>query len=292
MPGCASSSPGARIQLCRIDEKLIASAPPAVQWHFSPSDGSVASYAPNNKVNLQVLFHAEHEYRNRISIAGCDPAVSVLARHVQLAGIELIQSQRNSSQSLDLLREGYVHIAGSHLYDQSTGESNLPSVKKTFPKNSAAIVSFAEWRQGFLARKGNPKDIKSATDLSRKDISIVNREPGSGSRALLNAELTRSGISEARVRGYDQLAEGHLAAAWHVHCGLADCCVATEAAARAFDLDFLPLTTERYDLVIRRRHLELPGIQIVFDTLNRSSFRRELEGLGGYCTRSTGSRMM
>ena len=239
-----------------------------------------------------MLFHAEHEYRNRISIAGCDPAVSVLARHVQLAGIDLILSQRNSSQSLSLLQEGYVHVAGSHLRDEATGESNLPTVEKAFPKNSVAVVSFAEWQQGFLIQKNNPKGIKNAGYLSKKSVLIVNREPGSGSRALLDAELKRAGIPGAQVQGYDRLVDGHLTAAWHVRAGLADCCVATEAAARAFDLDFISLTTERYDLVIRRRHLELPGVQILLDTLNRSSFRRELEGLGGYDTRTTGSKLM
>ncbi len=292
MPDAGSSAPGTRIQLCRVDEKLIASAPPPVEWHFSPSDGSVVSYTPNNKVKLQVLFHAEHEYRHRISIAGCDPAVSVLARHVQLAGIELILSQRNSSQSLSLLHGSYIHIAGSHLRDESTGESNLPTVKKSFPRNSVAVVSFAEWQQGFLTQRNNPKSIKNAGYLSKKGILIVNREHGSGSRVLLDAELKRAGISGTQVQGYDRLVDGHLTAAWHVRAGLADCCVATEAAARAFDLDFIPLTTERYDLVIRRRHLDLPGIQILLDTLNRSSFRRELEGLGGYDTRTTGSKLM
>ena len=142
---------------------------------------------------------------------------------------------------------------------------------------------------GLLSRTRN---IKSVADLAGSSIRIVNRELGSGSRALLDLELKRAGVDAHQVRGYQQLVDGHLSAAWHVQAGLADCCVATEASARAFDLGFVPLTTERYDLVIRRRHLDLAGIQILLDTLNRASFRRELESLGGYDTRATGSRSL
>ena len=98
---------------------------------------------------------------------------------------------------------------------------------------------------------------------------------------------------EARsVRGYDQLAPGHLPAAWQVRAGAVDCCLATRAVARVFGLNFIPLVSERYDLAIRRRHLELPRIQNLLDTLSRSTFRRELEGLGGYDTRVAGQRVL
>jgi putative molybdopterin biosynthesis protein len=94
------------------------------------------------------------------------------------------------------------------------------------------------------------------------------------------------------VRGYHQLAPGHLPAAWQVQTGAVDCCLATRAVARVFGLNFIPLVSERYDLVIRKRHLELPRIQNLFDTLSRRDFRRELEGLGGYDTRVAGQRML
>jgi putative molybdopterin biosynthesis protein len=94
------------------------------------------------------------------------------------------------------------------------------------------------------------------------------------------------------VKGYDQTAPGHLPAAWQVQQGAVDCCISTRAAARLFGLGFIPLVSERYDLAVRRDHLDLPGVQALFDTINRSSFRRELESLGGYDTTSSGQRML
>jgi molybdate-binding protein len=128
--------------------------------------------------------------------------------------------------------------------------------------------------------------------LARRDVAIVNREPGAGSRMLLDAQLHRLGIAGKKVRGYDRMAGGHLPAAWQVRSGDADGCIATRAAARAFGLDFIPLVSERYDLAIRRQHLDHPPVQALLDTLNRASFRRELEGLGGYDTSSAGCRLL
>jgi putative molybdopterin biosynthesis protein len=83
-----------------------------------------------------------------------------------------------------------------------------------------------------------------------------------------------------------------LPAAWQVQSGGADACLATRAAARAFGLHFIPLVSERYDLVIKKQHLDLPRMQNLLDTLSRSGFRRELEGYGGYDTRVAGQRVL
>jgi molybdate-binding protein len=91
------------------------------------------------------------------------------------------------------------------------------------------------------------------------------------------------------VKGYASVARGHLPAAWQVRAGNADCCVATRIAARIFGLDFVPLASERYDLVLRRRDLTLPAVEALVDTLNRAALRRELEGLGQYDTTGAGN---
>ena len=121
---------------------------------------------------------------------------------------------------------------------------------------------------------------------------MVNREKGAGSRRLLDENLKRLNIDAKAVRGYHQLATGHFSAARLVSGGLADCCIATRATARAFHLDFVPLISERYDFAIRRQHLKLPAIQTLLNVLNQSAFRRELEGVGGYETRASGQRML
>ena len=154
------------------------------------------------------------------------------------------------------------------------------------------MISFAVWEQGILTARGNPKTIRGVEDFVRKDVLIVNREKGAGARQLLDDALQRLKIEPRKVRGYEQTAPGHLPAAWQVQANAADCCVSTRAAARLFGLGFIPLVSERYDLAIRRQHLDLPGVQTLLDTLGRSSFRRELEGLGGYDTKDAGERVL
>jgi putative molybdopterin biosynthesis protein len=183
-------------------------------------------------------------------------------------------------------------VAGTHLRDQASGESNLPAIHRLFARNSVAVVSLAVWDEGLVLAPGNPKSIRSVADFARRDVAIVNRETGAGSRLLLDAHLDRLGLPGEKVRGYDRLASGHLPAAWQVRTGDADCCIATRAAARVFGLDFIPLVTERYDLAIRRPHLDYPPVAALLDTLNRASFRRELEGLGGYDTSTAGRRLL
>jgi molybdate-binding protein/DNA-binding XRE family transcriptional regulator len=292
LPGSAVVQEGQAVQLCRVEKRLMASAPSPVPWYFPATDAVIADQpGRQGKARVQI-FQAEDDFTNRILVAGCDPGISVLSRHVQAAGIELVLAHRNSSQALALLKEGCVHVAGTHLRDEASGESNLPEIGRLFAKNSVAAIAFAVWEEGILTARGNPKNVRGIEDFSRKDVSIVNREKGSGSRALLDSRLQRAGIESQSVRGYDQLAPGHLPAAWQVQTGVVDCCLATRAVARVFGLGFIPLVSERYDLVIRKQHLELPRIQNLLDTLSRSNFRRELEGLGGYDTRVAGQRML
>jgi putative molybdopterin biosynthesis protein len=284
--------PGQPVQLCQVDRHLIATTPSPVPWSFPASDAIVtAEPTPGRKTKVQV-YHGDGDFANRILVAGCDPGISVLARHVQAAGIELVLAHRNSSQSLSLLKQGSVHIAGTHLRDEATGESNIPEIGRIFARNSVAVISFAVWEEGILTATGNPKGIRGIEDLRRKDVTIINREDGAGSRRLLDSHLKRLLIDPLRVSGYQTFAAGHLPAAWHVRTGGADCCVATSAAARVFGLAFIPLVSERYDLAIRRKDLSLPGIQILLDTLNRARFRRELESLGGYDTTASGQRVL
>jgi len=283
LPG---SEPGQPVRLCRIGERLIASASSPLQWQLPSGDAVMIG---GNKARL---CDGDADFGNRILIAGCDPGISVLARHMRMAGVEPILAQRNSTQALSLLKSGSVHIAGTHLRDEASGESNIPEIGRVFPKNSVALFSFAVWEEGILTAAGNPKGVRGIEDFSRQDVCIVNREKGAGSRILLDVRLKKLKIGAGKVRGYRNLAPGHMAAAWEVRTGAVDCCVATRAAARAFGLGFIPLESERYDFAIRRGHLDLPAIQTLLNTLNRSGFRRELDSTGGYYTSVSGRRMM
>jgi putative molybdopterin biosynthesis protein len=135
---------------------------------------------------------------------------------------------------------------------------------------------------------GNPKGIRNVEDLARKNVRFVNREVGSGSRALLDKLLLKAGMDANRVQGYDRVAYGHLAAAYSVVSLEADACLATRSAAKTFNLDFVPLHSERYDLVMRRGTISLPAVKAFLDVLQRATLRRKLEVLAGYDTSQTG----
>jgi putative molybdopterin biosynthesis protein len=283
--------PGQPLQLCRIQKRVVGVPAAPMPSYLPAADAVLLRASQSGKKAARALIQPllmDQEYGRRLLIAGCDPGISVLGRHLKQAGIELVMASCSSLKALELLKRKQIHIAGSHLRDEATGESNLPAVRKLFPGRNVSVVNFAAWEEGIVVAQGNPKGIRREEDLARNDLKLMNRETGAGSRLLLDSTLRRLGFKTSEVKGYDQIAYGHIPAAWHVHSGHADYCVATRAAARVFGLDFLPLISERFDLVIPKKHEGLAVTQILLDTLNRAAFQRELEMLGGYDTSQTG----
>jgi molybdate-binding protein len=241
------------------------------------------------RANLAVFDHGE-AFQKRLVLAGCDPATNLLARMVErITGVEIVTAAASSKLALAWLKEDKVHIAGTHLEDPETGEYNLPFLKRTFPGEDFRVVTFARWEEGLVVAPQNPKKIRKIEDLARKSVRFANREPGSGSRGLLDEMLRDSGMRARQIQGYDRIAYGHLAAAYSVASDEADCCLATQSAARTFGLDFIPLRFERYDLVMRKQTMELPAAQAFIDVLQRATLRRRLEVLAGYDTSRTGA---
>jgi putative molybdopterin biosynthesis protein len=278
---------GQPVQLCAVGKRMIGVA--AVPQPVLPlADGVVVTRATAHRADVRV-FPSDDEGGKRILVAGCDPGISLLAQHLAKAeGIEMILAPGSSQRALEWLKDGAVHIAGTHLRDASTGDYNLAAIRRLFPKGGVKVVTFAIWEQGLVFAAGNPKGIQGAGDLGRPGIRVINREKGAGSRELLDRELQRAGVAGESVKGYERIAAGHLPAALAVSLGEADCCIATRSAAQAFGLGFVPLATERYDLVIRRAFVKLPAVEALLDGLNRSAMRRRLELLAGYDTSHTG----
>jgi molybdate-binding protein/DNA-binding XRE family transcriptional regulator len=266
---------GRGVHLCAVGKRVIAVPAQAAPTFLPVPDGLLSTRGRAVPLRSGTL-------PARLLIGGCDPALSVLAEHARQVGVEVTLAPCNSSQALQLLRRGRLHIAGVHSKD------NASVVRRAYPRDTVRVVTFAVWQQGFVVSAGNPKDIRSAADLMRGDVRIANREVGAGSRLLLDRELEAVGLRPGEVKGYDRIARGHLAAAWQVVGGLADCCVATEAAARAFGLDFVPLTEERFDLVLPKDSENATMIDRILDAMQRPLFRRQLGMLAGYDTAQTG----
>jgi len=288
-----SATPAAKgqpVRICQIGTRWVSVPSSASPYYMPEADGIINNTGRAKGRADLIVFAKDESTQKRLVLAGCDPATGILSRMVEkISGVEIISAAASSKLALNWLVEGKVHIAGSHLEDPKTGEFNLPFIRKQFPDEDFTVVTFARWEEGLVIAPRNPKDIRGIEDLARKNVRFVNREPGSGSRGLLDKLLDKSGIGAAKVQGYERIAYGHLAAAYCVLSQDADVCLATRSAAQTFGLDFIPLNSERYDLVMRKKTADLPAVKSFLDVLQRATLRRKLEMLAGYDTSQTGT---
>src|SRR5215472_5098406 len=219
---------GQPVRICQIGSRWV-SVPASASPYFMPeADGIVKRVGKVQGRADLVVFAKEEASQKRLVLAGCDPAMGLLSRMVEkISGVEVVSAAASSKLALSWLKDGKVHIAGSHLEDPKTGEFNLPFLRKEFPDEDFNVVTFARWEEGLVIAPDNPKDIRKIEDLARKNVRFVNREPGSGSRALLDRLIERAGMAAHNVAGYDRIAYGHLAAAYSVATQEADVCLAT-----------------------------------------------------------------
>ncbi len=279
-----------RARLVRVGSRLLArplAGPAAARYSLVDAEGVILSTSRGGKrVNVQPFDEDEVEVPALVML-GCDPAAALLGPGLGRYGVNLVWAEEGSSQALAGLARGEAHVAGCHLKDEETGLYNISWVRRLVPF-ACTLVTFAAWRQGLIVAAGNPKGIRSVEDLARLDVTMVNRESGSGSRSLLDRQLQRLGIPSAMLTGYHQEAGGHLAVARAVSSGLVDAGIGVQAAAGALGLDFVLLEEERYDLVIPNHLINEPGVQALLDLLRRPGLRRRVETLGGYDVSSMG----
>ena len=255
------------------------------------ADGLILGRGSDAKHVKVQLFEDRAALGRKVVVAGCDPAMFLAAEHIGKRDKDnLVPCLMGSGMAIGALKRGEVHVAGIHLADDRSGAWNLPYLERNLTGIDCLVVTFAHWEEGLILRQGNPKKIRSVSDLARPAVKIVNREMGSGARRLLDRELETCGIQTDRIKGYTDEVSSHLEVASRVRAGLADAGIGVRAAASICALDFVPLQRERYDLVIPKAHYEtLRGLKIFLDTIVSKPFRQELEALGGYDTRETGA---
>lgn len=228
---------------------------------------------------------------NQVVIAGSnDIALELLVKNANFQHPRFTISISNvgSLAGLIALQNGSCHVAASHLLDLETGEYNSSFIKKHFPELKIALVNVAHREQGLIVKKGNPLKIVSLQDLPRKKLNFVNRQEGSGTRVLLDYRLKENGIDEAAIAGYDRVANTHMEVALDVFSGSADVGVGILAAARMLELDFIPLATERFDLVIPTENLRTGAVKALREVLDSDEFKSHIANMGGYETGETG----
>jgi molybdate-binding protein/transcriptional regulator with XRE-family HTH domain len=280
----------ARVQLVQVGNRLLArpvSGTGSTRQSLIQAEGvAIGGPGKDNRVAIQP-FDDLDTGETSLGLIGCDPAGALMEPALGRQGINLVLSEEGSHQALSALARGEAHIAGCHLSDEETGEFNFPWVLRLVPF-PCTLVTFAAWQQGLIVAPGNPHGIRGVEDLARPEIKFINRQSGSGSRALLDRLLLRGSVPSTAVTGYDREAGGHLPVASTVASGQADAGVGVEAAATALGLGFVPLKQERYDLVIPNHFLDHKGVQALLDLLRQPSLRRRVETLGGYDVSSMG----
>ena len=223
-------------------------------------------------------------------IAGQDVVLDILANYLQQEGVNAGRTYLSSFEGLLALYQDHIHVAACHLYDGA--DYNTSYVRSLMPGIPAVLVNVSYRTQGFYVQKGNPKNIRGWQDLSREDLSILNRRVGSSARILLDMQLKRLGIPAANVRGYDRIMNSHLTMAAAIAAGEADLAIGTERISHQIEnLDFIPLLEERFDLVLKKESLETEAVQKMLEILNSPIFRKEVSHFSGNDYRDLGRVM-
>jgi molybdopterin molybdotransferase/putative molybdopterin biosynthesis protein len=216
-----------------------------------------------------------------------DLAFEGIAEHLE-KHVNILSMPVGSLDGLVNLRQGLCQISGSHLLDES-GEYNTPFVRHFFPDRDMEIVTLAYRTQGLMLANGNPKGVTKVVDIIKPNVRFVNRNPGSGTRLWLDAELRELKIPTQKVNGYDTVVKTHSEAAFLIENGKADVALGLQAAAHQYSLNFIPLFEERYDLVLPRENEK--SLIPLLDYLQTANFRAELNALTGYNSTHSGEQI-
>ena len=244
----------------------------------------------NEIVSAELLRPLAAIRRTIVIVGSHDNSLDVLADQLKAAHSELTLSSSHvgSMGGLMAIKRGVCHLAGTHLLDTEDGSYNLSYLKKYLPDTAAKLIHLVQRDQGLIVKQGNPKGIKGIEDLSRKDVTFINRQVGSGTRILLDYRLKQMGIKATAIKGYQNEEFTHMAVAVSVLSSSEDAGLGIYAAAKALDLEFIPVVTEQYDLAIPLEYFDTQPIQFLLEVINSRTFKQRVEALGGYNTQNTG----
>jgi putative molybdopterin biosynthesis protein len=288
-----------RVHLGRVEDKLIA-APlgrgAGVITTMVHADGLmripslVEGVNAGEEMEVELLRPLADVENTILAIGSHDLAIGILEDRLKLTHPECKIAATNvgSLGGLFALERRETHIAGCHLLDPDTGAYNIPDIKRMIPDTPVVLVHLARREQGLIVKRGNPKKIAGLDALARPDLMFVNRQPGSGTRVLLDYELKRLQMNPAGIRGYEREEFTHMAVGVAVASGLADAGLGVRSAANALGLDFIPVGEEQYDLVFLRSFFDSEKGRRLLKTIVSDGFKSAVADLGGYDTARAG----
>jgi putative molybdopterin biosynthesis protein len=237
-----------------------------------------------------VARKARAEERVFLLAAGSDdPSLGILhdLYEAQTQPASFFMTTVGSTSGLAAIRSGVADFATAHLLEPARTGADELAADKVLSSDTVVIELF--YRElGLLVAAGNPRGIKSLRDLTRSNLRIINRQPGSGTRIYLDQELSRARLNVKKISGYDTVVSTHLEVGLGVLQGSADVGLATRTTAQLLGLEFIPLTRERFDMWVRTDRFFTRGIQVLLGIVGSREFRARIDTLGGYDVTESG----
>lgn len=262
---------GVTMSLVRADGLLV--VPSDCLGHEQGEYVKLELYKPEETIKKAVLFSGSHDL-------SLDLVSSMMKEHDVTR--QVISSHIGSMAGIMAIKKGEAHVAGIHLLHEQTGIYNTPFVEQYLKDEDVILMPFLKREQGWIVPKGNPEQINSLEDIVLKELIYVNRQRGAGTRILFDHLLKTKSIDSSRIKGYNREMYSHLSVAAAVKEGTASTGLGIYAAARALDLDFIPISYESYDLIMRKAFFESEAGYLLLQIIKSKAFASKLEKLGGY----------
>ena len=280
-----------RARLGLVNGKMIAvplNRGAGVVSSFVKADGildipqDVEGYEPGESINVWLLRSRAEIARTLVITGSHDPLLDEVADILRRthSDSQVASSHVGSLGGIMAVKRGEAHLGGIHLLDEASGAYNIPYLKKYFPDGGVHLVECVQRVQGLMVAPGNPKDIRSFSDLPGK--RYINRQKGSGTRILCDHLAKQQGIDTGQIKDYDREEFTHTAVAAAIAAGTADAGLGIYSAAKIYGLDFIPICDEQYDLLIAESAINLESVQRLLQVLKSREFAERLQRMGGY----------
>ena len=291
-----------RVRMGYVGERLMASPlsrGSGVVSSFMKADGilevpqGLEGHEAGEEVNVRLLC-PEEKLKNTVVVIGShDPLLDELGDMLHVADNDLYMSSSHvgSMGGIMAIRRGEAHAAGCHLLDTATGEYNLAFIRKYFPKGGVRLIRCVGRQQGMMVAKGNPLNIQKFSDIAKEGIRYVNRQKGSGTRILTDYLCKQDNLDVASIYGYDREELTHTSVAAQIVSGSADAGMGIYSAAKLYDLDFIPICIEEYDLIVPDHAWNTPQVQRMIETMKSEEFKTKILALGGYTVENPGEEI-
>ena len=288
-----------RVRMGYVGDRLMASPlsrGSGVVSSFMKADGilevpqGVEGYEAGSEVRVRLLSPADKLEKTLVVIGSHDPLLDELGdmMHVDNGDVYMSSAHVGSMGGIMAIRRGEAHAAGCHLLDTTNGSYNIAFMKKYFPKGDVKLIRCVGRQQGLMVAKGNPLKLEKFSDIAREGVRYVNRQKGSGTRILTDYLCKQENLDTAAIYGYDREELTHTSVAAQIVSGSADAGMGIYSAAQLYDLDFIPICIEEYELIIPDHAWDTPQVAQLIATLKSDAFREKLLALGGYTVENPG----